>query len=115
MFMVSILLPFSYSITLLNIILSSGFIRQTHLLQQALLESSVKQTLMTALTNTVLKAHVSMVLRRHFVNVQLGRLEPPVRKVVCTFLMPMTWYHIGNNCVKLEEPVRNLIILATMK
>ena len=37
---------------------------------QALLETSVRSTLTTALTKAVLKAHVSTVLKRRFVSVQ---------------------------------------------
>ena len=48
---------------------------------QALLDTSVRSTLTTALAKAVLKAHVSTVWRRHFVSVQLGRWDLPVRKV----------------------------------
>ena len=41
----------------------------------------MKQILTTAFTKNVVTAHVSMVFRRRFVNVQLGRWELPVTKV----------------------------------
>ena len=41
----------------------------------------MRQTRTTVLARTVIKAHVLMVLRRHFVSVQLGRWGLPVTKV----------------------------------
>ena len=48
---------------------------------QDLLESGVRQILMTVMTRTVIKAHVLTVLRKHFATVQLGRWDRPVTKV----------------------------------
>ena len=41
----------------------------------------MRLTLMTALAKDVVTAHVSMVLRRRFVNARLGRWELAVTKV----------------------------------
>ena len=49
--------------------------------KQALLEMSARQTLTNAQVQIVMMAHVSTVLRRHFVNVQLGRWDLLVTKV----------------------------------
>ena len=49
--------------------------------KQALLETNARQTLTTALVKRAMMAHVSTVLRRHFVNVQLGRWDLIVTKV----------------------------------